>query len=547
MKNLTSFKRTAIALALCGQAAFSFAVDPIMFNPKGTGDVAGDKIPLGMLDWLPNSALSVKGNPSGGLSLDDVVHLLAHARLGVIVDESGGLHLVPSGSEITFVAGFAERVNSFGVTGSGSEATFLFDGTSALPNFFEMWVSSPADGNPLNGTGYNNTKRILHGVVTDAAGNYSGGLPLTRLDQFGANNYLGINTITGSGSTQLSGNIISADPDYFPGLTQEQIDNLKVFFNTSTVTPFKQTNPSKKFISNGAGALGNEPQIFWTAQIGPVNGGPQDVADRDFVLQADSNQAFVPGEVVRDTCRVTYGGNDPNGNVNPAKGDNFSTCSPDSGGTNCYTFGGQVGAPTGNPNLGGPFGEHTHHQKDGPAGDFVFRAGTHSAPDSTRIDAIACKDPGAIQPAAANAGFKQIDFEGTGTFRTLDTVAKNYLIANGAPAGITTDNKDNQQVYYFRVDMVDSGEPGNKYDENNPNAQAQCAAFLSADQNNPLATADPNLLVADGGVVPSGNTCPDVYQLLICKDENPCETGEGMYEVRAFLTGGNVQMHKVIK
>lgn len=540
MKMLNSLPRTAIALALCSQAAFSFASEAIMFDPDGAGPAPA--ISLSTLDWLPNSALSVNGNPSGGLALGDIIHLLAHARLGVMIASDGSLSLVPGGSEITFVAGFAEMVNTLTPDGSATTASFLFDGTAQLPNFFEIWVGSPADSNPLNGTGYNNSKRIMFGVVTDSSGNYRGGPPIVNLDQFGPNNYSGIRTISGSGSTQLSGVIVSADPDYFPGLTQAQIDNLKVFFNTSTVTPYKQTNPSKKFIGNSAGALGDEPQSFVNANIGSINGGLQFVTDLNFILQADSNQSFEEGEVVEGACRVTYGGNDRNGNVDPAKFGGACSSNPDQT-ENCYTFGGQVGAPTANPNFGGPFGEHTHHQTLGPAGDFIFRAGTHSAPDETRITATVCKDPGAIQPAAANAGFKQIDFEGTGSFRTLDDTAKAYLIANGGPADIGKDNVSDK-VYYFRVDMVDSGEPGNQAD---PAHTAECSAFFAADQNNPLATADPFLLVQDGGVVPEGNDCADVYQLLICKDENPCATGQGMYEVRAFLTGGNIQLHKVVK
>lgn len=276
--------------------------------------------------------------------------------------------------------------------------------------------------------------------------------------------------------------------------------------------------------------------------VGTVNGGLQSAGDLNFILQADANQSFELGEVIPGTCRVTYGGNDRNGNIAP--GSFGQACGgKEKGKANCYTFGGQVGAPTANPALGGPFGEHTHHQVSGPAGDFVFRAGSRSAPKTTRITATACKDPGAIQPAAANASFKQIDFEGTGSFRTLSAEAKSYLIANGAPADIATDNTSDR-IYYFRVDMVDAGEPGNKGKK--PEVSA-CEAFLSADQNNPLPTDDPRLLLADGGYVKSGGSCADVYQFYVCPSELPCEQGQAMYAVRAFLTGGNIQLHKVIK
>ncbi|WP_407278397.1 hypothetical protein U5817_18620 [Aromatoleum evansii] len=550
MKPRKSFTRTALALAVSSLAVPVLAAETIQFDPDGPGV----RTPISVLafDWTQNSALAVGGNPSGGLMAGDVVHLLAHAKLAKLINSNGVGISLPSGVEITFVAGFAESVTAPAQPGAGP-AGFQFDSGSQLPNFFEMWVSTP-DHNALAGTGYNNGKRILSGVVTSSIGNYSGGLPIQALDLFGTNNYPGISTITGVGSTQLSGVITSADEDYFPGLTPTQLANLKVFFNTSTVTPYRQINPSAKFVGDGAeldlnlvppAFVGPVPNVL--ANIGTTNGGPHGVRDGDpsndlnFELQADSNQSFEPGVEIPGSCRVTYGGNDKNGNIDLKKFGEI--CSRDKGNVvSCYTFGGQVGAPTTNPNQGGPFGEHTHHQVQGDAGDFVFRAGTHSAPENTRIDAVACKDPGAIQPAAANASFKQIDFEGTGSFRTLSAQAKEYLEAKGG-TDIETDNVSDAR-YYFRVDMVDTGEPGSGAKE--PDKQ-DCQDFLDADQNFPLATPDPRYLEADGGFAESGASCADVYQFFICPTEASCEEDEAMYAVRGYLTGGNIQLHKVVK
>jgi len=268
----------------------------------------------------------------------------------------------------------------------------------------------------------------------------------------------------------------------------------------------------------------------------------------DFQNQADANQAFQPGTEVPGTCRVTYGGNDKNGNVNPASFG--SACSSDKGKLqNCYTFGGQVGAPTADPTQGGPFGEHTHHNVSGPAGDFVFRAGTHSAPKSTRITATACKDPDACQPAAANAKFKQIDFEGTGSFRTLDATAINYFKSLGVD--VQPDSAKPDAVYYFRVDMDDLGEPGNKPSSKHPDT-ANAIKFFNDDQNNPLATADPTFISYFADKKTACTSSADVYQMLICRDATPCGPGTNnpnppIYAVRGFLTGGNIQIHPIIK
>lgn len=533
--NTQRFSRSAIAVAgLLSMSGLSLATQPIPFDPDGSGTAHGT-IMVKTFDWMPGSAIAVEGNPSGGLQVTNVVHLLSHGKLGSMILTDNSLRLAPTGTEFTFVTGFAEKVDY----ADGTNLILSFDPTqTTLPNFFEMWADAPADSTPLAGTGYNNGKRILYGMITSAGGNYSGGAPIQALDQFLTNNYPAINTIAGSGSTRLTGVVIAADADYFPGLTPAMLNDFKVFFNTSSVTPYREVDPSGNFVGDYAGWDGNSPPPANVAMnVGAVNGGPQVGQTLNFILQADANQAFDLGEEIPGTCRVTYGGNDKNGNI--AQGSFGQICAKVKGKESCYTFGGQVGAPTANPALGGPFGEHTHHQVSGDAGDFVFRAGTRSALKTTRITATACKDPGAIQPAAANASFKQIDFEGTGSFRTLSSTAKSYLVANGGPTDIAPDNASDK-IYYFRVDMVDAGEPGNKGKK--PEV-SKCAAFLDADQNATLATADPLLL----DYVAGGGSCADVYQFYICPSELPCEQNQAMYAVRGFLSGGNIQMHKVVK
>ena len=60
--------------------------------------------------------------------------------------------------------------------------------------------------------------------------------------------------------------------------------------------------------------------------------------------------------------------------------------------------------------------------------------------------------------------------------------------------------------------------------------------------NRPLSDPDP--LLASYAAC---NELADVYQFYICKDENVCEQAQAMYAVRGYLTGGNIQLHKVIK
>lgn len=539
MRTLKAVRGTALAVAL-GISAFAHAqTTPIQFNPNGTG---APGVTVATFDWAVNSAIALGGNPAAGLVTGSKVVVLSQASLSIMQDSTGFPIAVPTGTQFTFVAGFGEVVTCAGV--GCSTASFVLDKTELTQNFFEIWVKTTPTGfsNNLAGTGFNTSKRIMFGKVNDATGNFgvgacpSGGIE--NFDQFNTNDWPNQLTICGAGSTQIAVQVLSIDPDYFPGFTQAQVDSLIARFNTSTVVPYHQADPSRQFIGNDAGADGLAAQpVVISNNLGPVNGLTVGV-DHDFEFQADANQAFEQGTEVPGACRVTYGGNDRNGNIAP---NSFgSACMSVKGNQeNCYTFGGQVGAPTANPAFGGPFGEHTHHQVSGPAGDFVFRAGTHSAPDRTRITGVACKDPGACQQAAANAGFKQIDFEGTGSFRTLSDTAKAYLLANGGGT-VLPDNQDARK-YYFRVDMDDTGEPGNK-PAKGKFAIAAANAFLAADVNAPLSTPDP--LLASFAAC---NQMADVYQFYICKDETPCEQAQAIYAVRGFLTGGNIQLHKVIK
>lgn len=551
MKLSKILRGTALTGALCIASFAQAQTTPIQFNPKGTGDTAADKITVATFDWVPSSSIALGGAPAGGLAVGSQVLLLSHAKLGTLLDSSGAtVYFSPPGTEFTFVGGAGETVVA--CDSPCRNATFVFNPAEST-NFFEIWVkTTPPPSSNLEGTGFNQSKRILYGSISNAFGNFAegacpviGGVVQTKLDQFNLNDWGEQLTICGSGSTQIAVQVISLDPDYFPGFTPTQVAELKLQFNTSTVTPFRQADPSRLFIGNGADSSGTEPQVAVEPSLGNPNGFP-DGTLRDFEFQSDANHAFRVGDTVPGACRVTYGGNDRNGNI--AQNSFGQACTKVTAGAkgkgkvtgeNCYTFGGQVGAPTANPALGGPFGEHTHHNVSGPAGDFVFRAGTHSAPKNTRITATSCKDPGACRQAEANAGFKQIDFEGTGSFRTLDPVATAFL-AGEAGHPVLPDNQDERR-YYFRVDMDDTGEPGNKAAKGKLDLTA-AAAFLDADANVSLATPDP--LLASYAAC---NQLADVYQFYICKDENACEQRDAIYAVRGYLTGGNIQLHKVIK
>jgi hypothetical protein len=224
------------------------------------------------------------------------------------------------------------------------------------------------------------------------------------------------------------------------------------------------------------------------------NAGSNGITDCVTIVDADDltidAALCVPEEEVG--CRMTGGGND-----------DFVT----DDGVQEYTFGGQAGAPLASQPQ--PWGNWTHHQKKGPAGSFVFHAGTPSAPEGTEIDWIECMDPGwCVQARPAPA--KQLDFAGVGTFKNM----------KGAPASITNNVDVGSSLHWFEVNIDDLGEPGGHDDPGG---------------------CDPLGFGRNGGPELADCECPDFYRIRIY--EGPTDGSAIMYEVFGYIDGGNFQIH----
>lgn len=248
----------------------------------------------------------------------------------------------------------------------------------------------------------------------------------------------------------------------------------------------------------------------------------------DLALKADANSSFwgvgtsAPGD-----CRVTFGPTDENENLLL----NSATPLPPTGiGGDDYSAGGQVRV-----SYGLASGEFTHanrpsSKKDAqPSGEFVFRSGTRSAPGTTYISTVTCSKPVACNHARANGNFKQIYWEGFGSFREL---GKND---NAVPAwwGAVEDHLSNYTTHFYRVRMLDLGEPGWK-----PGDPLRCERFKGG--FDPVTS-----LVAPETLISGANSdacqCPDVYQLEIHQNSDPASAI--IYRVGGYIDGGNIQMH----
>lgn len=284
MKKLLS--KTLIATALALPALAYAAATPILFDTNGA--LPGGLVSVDLLDWTPGNALAINGNPASGfLAAGTTTQLLYQANLGTVSLGGGPVQLTLQ--PFTAVAGFNEKVLT---NTTGLNPTFGFNDVQArtATNFFYIYANQ--FGSNLAGTGFVGSTIALSGYITSVtSSNYTasvtaGGAPVIgpRLDNFGANDYAGIATLVGSGTSDINIKIDFANAAYFPDLVA---GSSLSFFNSSQVTPFNQADPSACFSSNGTAGCNT------LSNVGAVNGVHQ-AGDptRNFQFQADGNSSF---------------------------------------------------------------------------------------------------------------------------------------------------------------------------------------------------------------------------------------------------------------
>lgn len=292
-------KRNLISLAILAALGLSTSAQALdfTFDPTGTPGAAGDITGLSLIDQAPGSALAVGGITAiqnfvaGSGSTGFTLYYQANLGTMQYADTTIGFANGTGGKYFTFVAGFGERVT--GVTQVGNNATATFGADLSNPvNFFTMYATT-AVGNNLNGTGFVSPTPILSGHLA-SIGSSNFNVPdvtkSTTLDQSpNGDQWGGQKSVTGSGSSDITLVVDSADANYFP-----DIDTVKYlilsFFNTSQVDPFKQVDPSKCF-NTATGTCDGGTGIVATGTLGTVNGLPG-AGGTNFIMQADANQTF---------------------------------------------------------------------------------------------------------------------------------------------------------------------------------------------------------------------------------------------------------------
>jgi hypothetical protein len=280
MKRLLLGSLVSVALGTAGAA---YASNTIQFDINGTAP--GGVISVDTFDWTPDNSLVVNGAKPGTTT----VTVLAQGALGVFtLSGAPPTNTLPqAGTEFTFQLTMTETV-----TGIGTGTV----GLTPTAGTIQIWYDPSADSNQLAGTGYNDGTLILTGSVVPGAGstgtftdnNVVSGLPANQpLDNHNTNNYPGVLSDSGSGSTKLDFHVTFANPDFFLSDITSLLIGLQDSSNSTT--PFFQADPA-------ALVVGVAP-VFTNVGGVLVNGAPGTCAQTaqarcDFLIQTDAASVF---------------------------------------------------------------------------------------------------------------------------------------------------------------------------------------------------------------------------------------------------------------
>jgi len=306
----------------------ALAADLITFDADGVGGANGDAV-IGAFDWSAGSTLSDGAIPAGE---GDDFDVYSHGSLIGFLDGAGdpagsptGLNVASTGFEITFISGFSETVDSVTrdaavlQTDNGGNGTdvYTFDQTATLSdattqsvNFFKVYYDDLSDGSgvkssSLSGLGYGDGDLILSANVSTVSGNFTTSFTFIDVDNSGTftagdtltgfvlldqsgngDNWGGQLSVEGEGATTLEADVFFQDNNFFKDDISSLIADL--FFNTSNVLPFEETNPSKSFDDGSGGVLSLDNGLLNVGGLAGVNG----VSGPDILFQTDANNAF---------------------------------------------------------------------------------------------------------------------------------------------------------------------------------------------------------------------------------------------------------------
>ena len=269
---------SAVAMAM----GVSAACAGVMIAPGGPDPT----ISVAALGWNTGNAISLPApTNAGGFSVGDTFQTYAHAALANFQNPVGtniGSPNLNTSYEWTYVAGFLETVTAN--TASPPIANLSFQTVAGGNNFFQTYYDPTLDFDDLTGHGFNDGTLILSGTVLPfgiaAVGEGTSTFNVTSLsggalDAFPPDNYPGITTVAGSGTSSQQVQVNSFLAAFFPGGVGP-LGLLDV--NFISTLPYTLTDPSSCFWNGSAYINGAGPENTANANdcaassVGPING-----------------------------------------------------------------------------------------------------------------------------------------------------------------------------------------------------------------------------------------------------------------------------------
>jgi hypothetical protein len=266
--------KIAAALAVMGTVGQANAA-AILIDPDGAAGGAG-AISVTSLNWLAGNVLTIGAGGSAGQDAaafsaqlangTAVLRTVYQAQLNTFVNNTGGSSNTASPvGQWTIQADFSEYARALAL-GAPSIALTPFAGTVSI------FYNATAVANDVTGTGYNAGIEILRGSITaGSSGSFLNStfidpvaFPVTGLDQFGADDAAGVQSVRGSGQSTIKVDIDTAaggfvNTDFFlsniTSLTVDAVDTGQL------VAPFFNSNPSDQVVgitpTYGSGNMAN--------------------------------------------------------------------------------------------------------------------------------------------------------------------------------------------------------------------------------------------------------------------------------------------------
>ncbi|WP_374482683.1 PEP-CTERM sorting domain-containing protein [Zoogloea sp.] len=305
-------KLRSLALAIGSLVtANAFAGQVISIDPDGNLGAQG-AISVGALGWNTGNVISLP--TAGGVVLPvptGTIQTYGHSSLANFND-AGGNSITGTGLGSAYEWTYVFGTREIGIPAGGAFPSADFLTTGGGENFFRVYYSG-VDSSMVNGTGFSNGTLILEGSIRayDAAdGTGVGGFKVTsgataNLDKNGTNDYPGITSTQGTGSTKLKADVTFYDPNFF--LTG--LSSIVLVLDTFNSQPFDKTDPSSCF-TNKAGALipgaghNTAAGTECTSAIGSVNGkllAGADATKQGVMFQTRATNDFVANRIPEPT------------------------------------------------------------------------------------------------------------------------------------------------------------------------------------------------------------------------------------------------------